>query len=97
MLTSKLLLAGKYKSKPFSQCVHPDVSELGRVSDKCRRALTACCKRPSLKAMPPTPQIALLLTLSSLANKRPVWAQDMAVELVQAADFVKTLSASLLA
>lgn len=78
---------------PFKQCPYPSTKQLHEVSVKCRRALLAACKPSILKGMVATVQIVLLSATSALAVKRPEFAQEAVVALVQAADYVKTLGA----
>jgi hypothetical protein len=85
--------AGRFATKPFASCPYLSVRELSGVSGKCRKTLIAACRTASLKAMPSTVQIVLFMCLAGLATKRASFAQEMVVELVQAADYVKTLSA----
>ena len=86
---------GRFRTIPFSRCPYPDTKDLAAVSVKCRKTLTACCKPSSLRNMPATVQIVLLMSLAALATKRSEFAQEMVLALVQAADYFKTLGAYL--
>lgn len=90
------MCTGRAKPKPYRSSHFPGISELQRVTEKCKACLLQHGRPAKLKQLPDAVQVVVLTTIATLALKRPQFAEGCVTALVQAADSMKDIGMPLM-
>ena len=83
--------AGRARPKPYKNSLFPGISELQKVTEKCKTTLLQHGRPAKLKKLPDAVQVVVLTTIATLALKRPLFVDSCVTALVQAADSMKDI------